>query len=95
MLDEFMRLVRKDMEGRGFCEIGASLPPGVDAVALVFAPAPVAWRDVFIAIPVVATGLDLLQNNTSASMASLVRKRCANAARAYMDRDLIYRQAAA
>lgn len=91
MLDHFMRCVRKDMTGRGFAEIGVSIPPVADAFALVFAPAPVDWRGPFVGLPVCITGLELLQNNTPAAMANLARKRCAEVAHAHLDRELIYR----
>jgi hypothetical protein len=94
-VEEFMRLVRENMTGRGFCEVGVSMPYNRDAVALMFAGSPVSWTEPFLTVPVSATGLELLQNSTPESMASLVRKRCAEAARAYCDRDLIYRPDAA
>ena len=91
MLEHFMHCVRNDMNGRCFAEIGASLPLGSDALVLVFAPSPINWRGPFVGVPVCITSLEWTENKTPVAMENLARKRCAEAAREYRDRQLIYR----
>jgi hypothetical protein len=84
---KFLDAVRADMQGRGFREIGWTIPPHLEVLGLMFVDSEPRFDAPFHVIPVTATYREIVKEDMAqpGGLELLARKRCIEAADAYRE----------